>query len=83
VSGKNFVMLPEREEPIAAGVAAISREMQHALQPGEPARNVLAGDTLQVEIATLRTMNVKVIRNGHYPGEEPGFAGPTTPGPKT
>jgi len=77
------MMLPEREEPVATGVAAIRREMQQALQPGESAGNMLAGDALHVEITTLRAMNEKRIRNGNNPGAEPGFAGPTTPGPKT
>jgi len=77
------MVLPDGEEPVAARVATISRKVQQALQPGKTAGNMLAGDALQVEIATLGAMNVMGIGNGHDPSEEARFAGTTTPRPKT
>ena len=54
---KNLAVLAKRKEAVATRVAAISREMQQALQPSKPAGDMLAGNALKVEIATLRAMD--------------------------
>jgi hypothetical protein len=69
-----------REEAVPAWSATVSGEVKQAEEPGECARSVFAGNSLEVHIAAHYAMRVSDVRHGNGPGIESRIATPATPG---
>lgn len=71
---------PHGKKSRAARVAAVSRDMQNALERREYVLgNAIAGDVLEIEITAPRAMHVNNVREGHQPGIKADAASPTAP----
>ena len=69
-----------RVETVPAGSATIGGEVKQAEEPGERARSVFAGNTLEVHVAAHDAMRVPGVGDRNGPGIESRIATPATPG---
>jgi hypothetical protein len=73
----------DAEKLLAAGVAAIGRKTEKALEEDHGALlDAVAGDVFQVEIAATRAVDVAHEGERHRPGVKPLVAGLTSPRPQ-
>jgi hypothetical protein len=71
---------PDAEEPVAAGVAAVSGKSKQALQKNAGAIfHALAGDVLDIEIAAAGTVRKALQNGGHSPRLKSPIATVATP----
>lgn len=72
---------PQRKKTQAARVAAVSREVNRALERSEEVLDhEVAGHALEIEIAAARAMDVESVLGGHTPGEKADSTGAAAPG---
>src|SRR5260370_28618608 len=70
----------DREEAVPARSAAIGRKLKQEEQPGERARSMLAGNSLQVHVSAQPAMRVSDEPDGNSPGIKSLIATPAAPG---